>query len=96
MRSTKGASPAFIAGFEPDESNWCNVSRKRVRWRQAYGVIFSHFSGALIFFVSFFYQEKKERSDEKEQASDAKGLFEFRAVPVFRRLQVFYPDTNDK
>jgi len=41
---------------EPVVSICSNTSPERVRWRQAYAVIFSHFSEALIFFVTFFYQ----------------------------------------
>jgi hypothetical protein len=44
---------------EPARLNWLSRSWERVRFVSAYAVIFSHFSAALIFFATFFYQEKK-------------------------------------
>jgi hypothetical protein len=45
--------------FEPGDTLKLNACRKRVRRVQAYAVIFSHFSAALIFFVTFLHQGKK-------------------------------------
>ncbi len=44
---------------EPAVALFLNASLWRVRRRQAYAVIFTHFSAALIFLLTFFYQEKK-------------------------------------
>ena len=51
-----------------------NVGPERVRRVQAYAVIFSHYSAALIFFVTFLHQGKKvNRGFDTRKKSCSKG-----------------------